>query len=102
MNKFRLLSFPQSQIQKRTITSLKSWATVDPKSDDSMIVCNRVNGVWTKSTGEPICIPDPLNVKNPKLQLVQNTSISELAPFFENLAACKKSGLHNPLKNPQR
>jgi len=75
---------------------------VDPSSDDPMVVHNRVNGVWTTSKAAPIQIVDPINKNNPKLQLVQNTQLDEIEPFIESLRQCKKSGLHNPLKNPQR
>lgn len=30
------------------------------------------------------------------------TSVAELAPFVESLAAVPKSGVHNPYKNPER
>ncbi len=30
------------------------------------------------------------------------TSEEELAPFIESINSCPKTGLHNPLKNPER
>lgn len=88
---------------KRGTASLRAWATVDPFADNEpMVVHNRVNGTWTTSKASPIQIVDPLNKQNTKLQLVQNTQFDEIEPFLESLRQCKKSGLHNPLKNPQR
>ena len=86
----------------RSMSSLRAWATVDPSSDEPMVVLNRVNGIWSKSKAPLVKVPDPLNSKNDSLQLVQNTQLDEIEPFLESLRACKKSGLHNPLKNPQR
>ena len=31
-----------------------------------------------------------------------NTKIDELDPFLANARSCPKTGLHNPLKNPER
>ena len=58
-----------------------------------------MEGNWTK-TKETETIVDPLNgepfIKSPL------TSVDELEPFVRAARACPKSGLHNPLKNPER
>jgi 1-pyrroline-5-carboxylate dehydrogenase len=89
-------------MQRRSLSYIRSWTTVDPFANESMVVHNRVNGIWSKSAQQPIAVPDPLNSSSKPLQLVQNTSLDEIQPFLESLASCRKSGLHNPLKNPQR
>lgn len=33
---------------------------------------------------------------------MSDTSSDELRPFIHSLKSCPKSGLHNPLKNPER
>lgn len=62
---------------------------------------NFVRGQWVSSTHQPSVIPDPLN-RGTQLQLVESTSVDELQPFRGHLFECPKSGLHNPLKHPQR
>ena len=88
--------------------SIPSWATVDPRAmgvdATPHAVKNLVDGVWTPegSTAETISIPHPLDVSAPPIFTIPNTQISELGPFFESLRKVEKSGLHNPLKNPER
>ena len=45
-------------------------------------------------------IPDPLTGRD--FILVPDTQANELNLFTESLSLCPKSGLHNPLKNPER
>jgi hypothetical protein len=45
-------------------------------------------------------IPDPLNGE--EFVQLPDTQPGELEPFVQSLQACPKSGLHNPLKNPER
>ena len=62
-------------------------------------MCCAVNGGWhnTKGTRD---IPDPMNgeafIKLPDPQL------DEIQPYVQSLRSVPKSGLHNPLKNPER
>ena len=49
---------------------------------------------------EYITLPDPLNGE-PFIQM-PNTKVDELGPFLANAQNCPKTGLHNPLKNPER
>ena len=82
--------------------SKPSWATVDPETLSAANPCqleNCLGGVWSTSK-ESISIPDPMNGE-PFIKM-PNTSAGELGPFVDSLAACPKTGLHNPLKNPER
>lgn len=58
-----------------------------------------VAGRWAPSS-HTTTIPDPLNGE-PFVQL-PDTQEAELDHFVASLQACPKSGLHNPLKNPER
>lgn len=60
---------------------------------------NPVAGRWTGSA-HTSTIPDPLNGE--AFVQLPDTQADELDPFVASLAACPKSGLHNPLKNPER
>ena len=88
--------------------SVPSWATVDPKAmgvDTNVhAVKNLVDGTWTldDSTAKRITIPHPLDAGAQPIFSIPNTQISELGPYFESLRKVPKSGLHNPLKNPER
>ncbi|KAG2439205.1 hypothetical protein HXX76_004568 [Chlamydomonas incerta] len=78
------------------------WATVDPKkfSGAAPASCqNLVAGRWTSSR-ESRLLPDPLNGE-PFISVPQ-TQVDEIGPFVQSLRAVPKSGMHNPLKNPQR
>jgi len=48
-----------------------------------------------------ISIPDPLNGE-PFTHIPDTQGPSELQPFVDSLRAVPKSGLHNPLKHPER
>lgn len=58
-----------------------------------------MNGQWT-SSAKSRTIPDPLNGE-PFISF-PDTQLSEIDPFVASLRAVPKSGLHNPLKNPER
>jgi 1-pyrroline-5-carboxylate dehydrogenase len=64
-------------------------------------VMNLVDGKWA-STSETLTIPHPLDETAPPIFTIPNTQSSELGPFFESLRKVSKSGLHNPLKSPER
>lgn len=79
-----------------------SFATLDPNNLTAANpgeFYNLVGGQW-RSTHASETVIDPLNgdafLKGP------NTSSQELRPFIDSLQQCTKSGLHNPLKNPER
>ena len=58
-----------------------------------------VGGEWHEAA-KYTAIPDPLNGE-PFIRY-PDTAVSEIEPFVESLRAVPKSGLHNPLKNPER
>lgn len=81
---------------------LGDWAKFDPESmseKNPAIPENLVAGTWT-STEKYVQLPDPLNgelfLKCP------DTQIHEIDPFVSSLQSVPSSGLHNPLKNPER
>lgn len=89
--------------------SIPAWATADPKgmgvNNDvpAYAVKNLVDGIWeTPASNEIIEIPHPLDKDAPPIFTVSDTTISELEPFLESLRKVPKSGLHNPLKKPER
>ena len=90
----------------RSLSSVPSWATADPRAmgvdTTPHAVKNLVDGNWAQNTAETISIPHPLDAGAPPIFTIPDTQISELGPFFESLRKVKKSGLHNPLKNPER
>ena len=63
------------------------------------MLCSAVNGEWHNTKGSRD-IPDPMNgeafIKLPDPQ------IDEIQPYVESLRSVPKSGMHNPLKNPER
>lgn len=82
--------------------ALKEFATVDPENLTSKTkLQNLCNGEWTGSKEWEDLI-DPLNGK--VMGKVPNPlqSNNELKPFIDSLKDCPKSGLHNPLKSPER
>ena len=89
----------------RNMSSLPSWATADPTvmgvSSDVHRVSNLVGGKWS-DTKARMTIPDPMDKNAPPIFTIPDTQVDELAPFFESLRKVSKSGVHNPLKNPDR
>ena len=85
-----------------SVNSWKSFASIDPwtLSDTSTHkVLNLVDGVWSESNSKHV-LPDPLTGKN--FIHVSDVQANEISSFVQSLNKCSKSGLHNPLKNPQR
>ncbi|CAM9843610.1 unnamed protein product [Pylaiella littoralis] len=79
-----------------------SFASVDPGSmsgSNPHTVKNLLGGRWIDSSAHET-LPDPLNGE-PFLK-VPATTESEADNFVSSLALCSKSGLHNPLKSPER
>ncbi|GFR43750.1 hypothetical protein Agub_g4862 [Astrephomene gubernaculifera] len=84
------------------VRNLTEWATVDPvkMSGSTPAVCqNLVGGRWGPAR-ESRQLPDPLTGE--PFLTVPHTQPDEIGPFVDSLRAVPKSGLHNPLKNPQR
>ena len=84
---------------------MPSWATVNPaemgKSSTPYAVSNLVDGQWTKAEST-MTIPHPLDKNAHPIFTIPDTQVSELGPFYDSLRKVSKSGLHNPLKNPER
>jgi 1-pyrroline-5-carboxylate dehydrogenase len=76
------------------------FASVDPNRANNVFVSNFIRGqfVMTKNT---LPILDPLDRKKTLLH-VADTQLNETQPFLDQLNECPKSGLHNPLKHPER
>ena len=84
------------------IPAWKSFATVDPwELSDTKIhtVSNLVQGNWSNS-GKKHVLPDPMTGKI--FMHVSDVQESEISAYVSSLKECSKSGLHNPLKDPQR
>lgn len=64
-------------------------------------VSNLVGGQWT-TTRSTIEIIHPMDRDAKPIFTVPDTQEDEIGPFVESLRSCPKSGLHNPLKNPER
>ena len=85
--------------------TIPEWATVDPKAMGTVAqpygVSNCVDGKWMKSR-HTMTIPHPLDKDAHPIFTIPDTQIEELGPFLASLRKVPKSGLHNPLKNPER
>ena len=58
-----------------------------------------VEGKW-RDTEKHRYLVDPLNGE--PFMKVPDTQVSEIQPFVDSLKAVPKSGVHNPIKNPER
>ncbi|KAL2622513.1 hypothetical protein R1flu_002718 [Riccia fluitans] len=88
-------------------TSLRNYAslafaTVHPSEISGEHPAEVKNLVRSKWSGSSISdkLVDPLNGQ--KFIKVPSTPQSEVQPFIDSLKSCPKTGLHNPLKNPER
>ncbi|KAL4517872.1 hypothetical protein Ndes2526B_g02272 [Nannochloris sp. 'desiccata'] len=82
--------------------SVASWSNFDPNqmtSDNPAMPSNLVFGEWSP-TEKHLTLPDPLNGQ-PFLKC-PDTQLYEIEPFVHSLKSVPKTGLHNPLKNPER
>jgi hypothetical protein len=97
------LSFKNST--RMAYSSIPSWATVDPKAmgstPDVYAVSNCIDGKWVQAKNTRI-IPDPVNKDAHPIFTVPDTTVDEIQPFLESLRKVPKSGVHNPLKSPER
>ena len=87
---------------RRCFSSIPRWATCDPYSlseSKPYTLENLSSGKW-KSTKDYTTIIDPMN--GDKFLRVPDTKGEELNEFITAAKAVSKSGLHNPLKNPER
>lgn len=85
--------------------AVPSWATVDPtkmgSTAEPYAVSNLVGGKWTKAK-DVMTIPHPMDKAMHPIFTIPDTQVSELGPFLESMQKVPKSGVHNPLKNPDR
>lgn len=78
------------------------FATLDPRQLSESRpgrLQNLVGGEWKGAAKEEVVI-DPLNGE--RFIFAPATSAQEIEPFVASLRACPKTGLHNPLKFPER
>eukprot|EP00929_Paragymnodinium_shiwhaense_P067506 TRINITY_DN3396_c0_g1_i1.p1 TRINITY_DN3396_c0_g1~~TRINITY_DN3396_c0_g1_i1.p1 ORF type:complete len:559 (-),score=127.25 TRINITY_DN3396_c0_g1_i1:371-2047(-) len=78
------------------------WATMNPETLSPAApfqIQNLLEGKWT-GTKEYRDLVDPLTGET--FLKLPDTKGAELDAFAKSAATCSKSGLHNPLKNPER
>lgn len=84
------------------MSHVPEFATIDPYSGMTGArpgnVRNLVSGNWTNGEQFRTDIPDPMNGE----AFLNVPDTADYTAFIRNLRKCPKSGLHNPLKNPQR
>jgi 1-pyrroline-5-carboxylate dehydrogenase len=87
---------------------IPSWATYDPysagsKGKEIYAVPNLVDGQWSHdSSKQTMSIIDPLDKDKGPIFTICDTQEDEIQPFIDSLRKVPKSGLHNPLKKPER
>ena len=77
--------------------------TVDPNTiseSNPAVLYNLINEQW-KAPENYTLIQDPFNGEA-FIKVPDTKTPAELAEFKENMELCTKSGLHNPIKNPER
>lgn len=90
--------WPQDNLVLEIFLGLQLIQRIFPKRTQSKLQ-NFVNGQW-KGTKKYQDVLDPMNGE--KFMTMPDTDLQELDEFAESLKKCPKSGLHNPLKNPER
>lgn len=84
------------------MSQVPEFATVDPfdgmTGADPGKLQNLVDGRWTDGGGNVADIIDPMNGD----VFLKVPDTHDHTPYIEGLKRCPKSGLHNPLKNPDR
>ena len=86
----------------RRMSTVPSWATVDPfamSTASPAVGRNLVGGKWCDAAAQHSVV-DPLNGE--AFVKVPNTTVGEIGPFVERMASCPRSGVHNPIKNVGR
>lgn len=79
-----------------------AWATLNPETvsgSNPAKLQNLCSGEWV-GTASYVDIPDPLNGE--AFIQMPDTRGSEIDAFVTSAESCPKTGLHNPLKNPER
>jgi hypothetical protein len=113
----RALSSSQTSSMLHFSPKFAEWATIDPSKlgsdadskEEPYAVPNLVNGQWqtddsSNKQQRRIFIPHPLDRDAPPIFSIPDTPIGDaiIQTFIESLRRVPKSGLHNPLKNPER
>ena len=84
------------------MSDVPAFATVDPVDGltgaDPGRAHNLVAGAWDAANSVRDDIVDPMNGQ----RFLHIPDTRDHAPFLAGLKSCPKSGLHNPLKNPER
>ena len=84
------------------MSRVPSFATVDPYDGmteaEPGVLQNLVGGRWLDGNGEYDDVIDPMNGDD----FIREPRTTDFGPFIDGLRSCPKSGLHNPLKNPDR
>ena len=84
------------------MSAVPSFATVDPfegmTGKKPAMLQNLVSGRWQDSDAGYVDIVDPMNGEI----FLKAPDTGDFDPFIAGLRSCPKSGMHNPLKNPQR
>lgn len=83
----------------RWASTMPSWATINPEDDFIGVGKNLVGGEWIDSAAT-MDIIDPMN--GSKMLTLPDTHENEIGPFVQRMKNCPRTGLHNPLKNPER
>jgi len=90
--------------------AMTSWSTCDPNAEHVGRVLNLLQGKWVDGSGADASssasmtsVPDPMTGK-PMVDVseVSASSGKVMAAFAGSIRACPKSGLHNPIKRPER
>ena len=84
------------------MSRVPEFATVDPfdgmTAANPGILQNLVGGQWVNGDGGYYDLIDPMNGE----VFVREPTTSDLTPYLDGLKSCPKSGMHNPIKNPDR
>jgi 1-pyrroline-5-carboxylate dehydrogenase len=81
---------------------IPEWASVNPwtmSAEEPAVGMNLCGGEWS-SAASTVTHVDPLN--GDEFMVVPDTTVDEIAPFVERMANAPRTGLHNPIKNPER
>src|SRR5690606_14688217 len=93
---------PFYRLQEAALSQVEKFATLDPvkgmNADEPGTVRNLLAGEWLAADAVRDDIVDPLNGRN----FLRVPDTGDYALFVERLRDCPRTGLHNPLKNPQR
>lgn len=89
------------EIQKKI--DLNKIFSVNPETisqDNPAVLYNLIEGTWKKAE-DYTEFPDPLTGEA-FIKVPDTKTEKELIEFKESMEKCVKSGLHNPIKNPER